>query len=74
VTPGETLREVAWSYPDPNPDFRSLRHFVAFYAWPFDDCFVDEERVRPQPGNFYGGWITCDVTGPFKGVPGSTFW
>ncbi len=71
---GETLREAAWSYPDPNPAFRSLRDHVAFYAWPFDGCFVDGERVTPQPGNFYGGWITSDVVGPFKGAPGTKFW
>lgn len=39
-----------------------------------DGCFVDGERVRPQPGNFYGGWITADVVGPFKGEPGSRGW
>ena len=69
----QTLRDVAWSYPDPNPAFRSLRDHVAFYAWPFDGCFVDE-RVMPQPGNFYGGWISSDVAGPFMGAPGSRFW
>jgi uncharacterized protein (DUF427 family) len=71
---GETLRDVAWSYPDPNPAFISLRDHVAFYAGPFDSCFVDDERVTPQPGHFYGGWISPDVVGPFKGVPGSNFW
>jgi uncharacterized protein (DUF427 family) len=74
VLPGETLREVAWSYPDPSPAFRALRDFVAFYAWPFDSCLVDDERVTPQPGNFYGGWITADIAGPFKGGPGTRFW
>ena len=71
---GETLRDVAWSYPNPNPAFRSLRDHVAFYAGPFDGCFVDDERVTPQPGNFYGGWITSDISGPFKGAPGTQFW
>ena len=71
---GETLRDVAWSYPDPNSAFRSLRDHVAFYAGPFDGCFVDDERVTSQPGNFYGRWITSDVSGPFKGAPGSLFW
>lgn len=74
VVGNETLRDVAWSYPDPNPDFRSLQDHVAFYAWPFDDCLIDEERVTPQPGNFYGGWISSDIAGPFKGVAGSRFW
>jgi uncharacterized protein (DUF427 family) len=71
---GETLRDVAWSYPDPNPAFISLRDHIAFYAGPFDGCFVDDERVIAQPGSFYGGWITSHVVGPFKGVAGSGFW
>lgn len=71
---GETLHDVAWSYAAPNPAFRSLQHHVAFYAWPFDSCFIDDERVTPQPGTFYGGWISSDIAGPFKGVPGSHFW
>ncbi len=70
----ETHRDVAWSYPDPNPVFQALRDHVAFYAGPFDGCFVDEERVTPQPGNFYGGWITSDIVGPFKGAPGTMSW
>ena len=74
VFQGEVLRDVAWSYPDPTPAFLSLRNHVAFYAWPFDGCFVDGERVTPQPGDFYGGWISRHVAGPFKGVPGSRFW
>ena len=71
---GEVIRDVAWSYPDPTPAFASLRDHLAFYAGPLDFCSVDGERVRPQPGGFYGGWITPDLAGPFKGVPGSTGW
>jgi uncharacterized protein (DUF427 family) len=71
---GERLRDVAWAYPDPSQDFAGLKDFIAFYAAPFDGCFVDGERVTPQPGGFYGGWITADLAGPFKGVPGSNFW
>ncbi len=71
---GVTLRDVAWSYPDPTPGFRSLRDHVAFYPRPFDGCFVDGERVTPQPGDFYAGWITSDLAGPFKGGPGTNFW
>jgi uncharacterized protein (DUF427 family) len=74
VVGGETFGEVAWSYPDPPAAFRSLRDHVAFYAWPFEGCFVDDERVTPQPGNFYGGWVTSDVAGPFKGGPGTWGW
>ncbi len=68
------LRDVGWSYLDPAPPFAVLRDHIAFYAAPFDRCTVDGEPVIPQPGGFYGGWITSDVVGPFKGVPGSMGW
>ncbi|KLI63372.1 DUF427 domain-containing protein [Aurantiacibacter marinus] len=68
------LEKVGWSYPSPTPAFHILRDYLAFYAAPFDRCIVDGETVIPQPGQFYGGWITSKVAGPFKGVPGSRFW
>lgn len=68
------LRRVGWSYPNPSPSFAMLRDHVAFYAGPFDRCSVDGETVVPQPGDFYGGWITSALAGPFKGVPGSRGW
>ena len=68
------LEAVAWCYPQPTPAFDGLRGHLAFYPAPLDACFVDGERVRPQPGAFYGGWITSRVVGPFKGGPGSRFW
>ena len=68
------LARVGWSYADPTPAFAALRDHVAFYAAPFDRCSVDGETVTPQPGGFYGGWITSRLTGPFKGVPGSHGW
>ena len=71
---GDVLRAAAWSYPTPTTAFADLRDHVAFYAASFDACFVDGERVVPQPGGFYGGWITSREAGPFKGVPGSRFW
>lgn len=71
---GETLRNVAWSYPRPTPSFQILAGFIAFYPRPFDGCYVDGEKVVPQEGEFYGGWITSKVAGPFKGGPGSRFW
>jgi uncharacterized protein (DUF427 family) len=71
---GERLEDAAWSYPAPNADFAILKDHIAFYAAPFDACMVDGERVTPQPGGFYGGWITAHVAGPFKGGPGSRFW
>lgn len=74
VVAGTVLPAVGWSYADPTPAFALLRDHVAFYAGPFDNCRVDGEQVVPQPGEFYGGWITSRVVGPFKGVPGSRFW
>lgn len=69
-----TAENVAWSYPDPSPGFEVIRGCLAFYAGPMDVCTVDGERVTPQPGGFYGGWITSDVVGPFKGGPGTLGW
>jgi uncharacterized protein (DUF427 family) len=68
------LPRVGWSYANPSPSFLSLRDRIAFYAAPFDRCSVDGETVTPQPGDFYGGWITSALAGPFKGVPGSRGW
>lgn len=67
---GRTLERVAWHYPDPTPAFAPIAGWMALYAGPMDGCWVDGERVVPQPGGFYGGWITSDVVGPFKGDPG----
>lgn len=74
VIGAERLAGVGWSYPEPTPAFAALKDFIAFYAAPFDAAFVGDEKVTPQPGGFYGGWITTKVAGPFKGVPGSQFW
>ncbi|WP_309603186.1 DUF427 domain-containing protein [Sphingomonas sp.] len=68
------LPRVGWSYPEPSRAFALLRDHVAFYAAPFDRCLVNGETVVPQPGSFYGGWITSDLAGPFKGIPGSMGW
>jgi uncharacterized protein (DUF427 family) len=65
---------AAWSYPDPSPGYEAIRGHVAFYAGRVGAAFVDGERVTPQPGGFYGGWITSDVVGPFKGEPGTEGW
>ena len=74
ATGGKMRERAAWSYPSPTPGFAMLRDHVAFYAAAMDACWVDGERVTPQPGGFYGGWITRQVVGPFKGVPGSRYW
>ena len=65
---------AAWAYPRPSAPFEIIRDHVAFYAAAMDACFVDGEQVEPQPGGFYGGWITSRLSGPFKGVPGSQGW
>ena len=71
---GSVFRDIGWSYPNPTRDFAILRDCIALYAAPFDECLVDGVIAAPQPGGFYGGWITPDVVGPFKGVRGSNFW
>ena len=65
---------AAWTYHQPTPGFEGIQDHVAFYPARVDGCYVDGERVRPQPGGFYGGWITDDVVGPFKGGPGTAGW
>lgn len=66
---GCRAERAAWSYPDPSPGFGAIKDYLAFYAGPMDACTVGGEPVEPQPGGFYGGWITPDVVGPFKGGP-----
>ncbi len=70
----EEARDAAWYYSDPIGKFGPIKNYVAFYANQMDKCLVDGETVTPQPGNFYGGWITKDIVGPFKGVEGSFGW
>jgi len=73
VTPDRRLERVAWSYPHPMPAFASLRDHLSFYPGRLA-CWIDGERVRPQPGDFYGGWLTNEIVGPVKGGPGSSGW
>jgi uncharacterized protein (DUF427 family) len=68
------IKNAAWCYPSPTPGFQPIANYIAFYAQPMDGCYVDNEKVTPQPGDFYGGWITANIVGPFKGVPGSSGW
>jgi uncharacterized protein (DUF427 family) len=69
-TAGERrLRRALWSYPEPTAPYRPLAGWFAVYPALMDGCWVDGERVTPQPGGFYGGWITRDLEGPFKGDP-----
>lgn len=74
VAGGRHLERVAWTYELPSPDFAALAGCVAFYAGPMDACFVDDEQVTPQPGGFYGGWVTRNLVGPFKGSAGTSGW
>lgn len=64
---------AAWSYPRPDAPYEALQGAVAFYPGRVT-CLLDGERVRPQPGDFYGGWVSDDVVGPFKGTPGTEHW
>lgn len=73
VVGGRRLARVGWSYPEPFADYAALRGHLAFYASELE-CFVGGERVRPQPGGFYGGWVTSELAGPFKGEPGTSGW
>ena len=70
----EETSAIAWSYPDPNPAFSAIKDHLAFYPSRVDECYVDGERVKAQEGDFYGGWITSDIVGPFKGGPGTWGW
>ena len=71
---GRLERDAAWGYDSPSRAFAAISGYVAFYPGRMDACFVDDEQVLPQPGGFYGGWITADLEGPFKGGPGSQGW
>jgi uncharacterized protein (DUF427 family) len=67
-------RNAAWSYPTPSRAFAPIAHHLAFYASRIDACYVDDERVIAQAGDFYGGWATSEIVGPFKGGPGTGGW
>lgn len=71
---GVRSENAAWSYPDPTKAFRAIKDFLAFYASRVDGCWVGDARVRAQAGDFYGGWITHRIIGPFKGGPGTLGW
>ena len=71
---GRTEVDAGWGYAEPSHAYSALRDHVAVYAGRMESCFVGDEQVRPQPGGFYGGWVTSDLVGPFKGGPGTEFW
>lgn len=74
VVDGRRSRNAAWSYPDPSDRFAALRDHVAFYATSVDEAWVGNTRVTPQPGDFYGGWVTPNLTGRIKGAVGTLHW
>ncbi|MFL5864788.1 MAG: DUF427 domain-containing protein [Solirubrobacteraceae bacterium] len=74
VIDGRRLKAVAWTYPDPSPGYEALRDHVAFYPGRVDAAWLGDERVQAQDGDFYGGWITADLVGPFKGPLGTLGW
>jgi uncharacterized protein (DUF427 family) len=72
---GERLvANAAWFYPEPTGSFAEIKNFIAFYPSKMDACFVNDELVRAQDGDFYGGWITSEIVGPFKGAAGTWGW
>jgi uncharacterized protein (DUF427 family) len=68
------VTDASWTYPDPTDPFEAIRDHWAFYAQKADECRIDDERVTSNEGSFYGGWVTANVTGPFKGAPGTMHW
>jgi uncharacterized protein (DUF427 family) len=74
VTPEMRIESVAWSYENPSRGFEAIKDHLAFYPSKVDACYVDGEKVKPQEGDFYGGWITANIKGPFKGGPGTLGW
>lgn len=71
---GEPLPDVAWCYENPRPGYEAIAGHLAFFAGKVDSCYVDGEKVVPQAGDFYGGWVTSWISGPFKGGPGTRGW
>jgi len=74
VLNGRKAVQAAWYYPDPNANYVALKNAVAIYTHKMDACYVNGEKVKAQEGDFYGGWITSNIVGPFKGAPGTWGW
>jgi uncharacterized protein (DUF427 family) len=71
---GQRAENVAWSYENPAQGYEAIKGHLAFYASRVESCWVDDEQVQAQEGDFYGGWITSEIVGPFKGGPGTWGW
>jgi uncharacterized protein (DUF427 family) len=67
-------QNACWSYPEPFEGYEAIADYVAFYPQKMDACYVGEQRVTAQPGTYYGGWVTPNIVGPFKGEPGTEDW
>ncbi len=67
-------QQAAWNYPETTQPFRQIQGYYAFYASRVEACWVGDEKVQSQEGDFYGGWITSNIVGPFKGAPGTRGW
>ena len=74
VTDERTEERAAWFYPQPTGSFADLKDYVAFYPSKMDGCWVGGEKVEAQEGDFYGGWVTSNIVGPFKGGAGTWGW
>ncbi len=70
---GSVIKNVGWSYEAPSPSFASIKSYLSFYPAKLE-CTVAGQLVRPQPGGFYGGWVTDEIIGPYKGEPGTGGW
>jgi uncharacterized protein (DUF427 family) len=73
IADGQIIERAAWSYEVPTPEFAAISGYLSFYPGRVA-CTVDSERVRPQPGAFYGGWVTDEIVGPYKGEAGTGGW
>lgn len=71
---GSSSPKAAWAYLEPSKAFQSIKGYLAFYASKVEACYVGDEQVQAQEGDFYGGWITSNIKGPFKGGPGTWGW
>jgi Domain of unknown function (DUF427) len=71
---GKIVKNAAWFYANPTEKFKSIENYLAFYPSKMDACYVNDELVRSQEGDFYGGWITSEIVGPFKGGAGTWDW
>ncbi len=74
VSDDRRIDNIGWSYEDPLPGYEAIAGHLAFYGGRVDEAWVGDERATPQPGRFYGGWVTSRIVGPFKGEPGTQGW